>query len=262
MTRALAFALVLGGLACTRPGASVAPEGADAKGSTPGPSEGAPPGDDPSASHALSVDALPPWLRAMFDPRLRRTYTWTYEVDTHSTEEEDAIARAQGKLHCRSDGPTRHELGDGRVALVSCEVCDFTSEGQNDGFEPELQGCYVATAEGLWIVGAPPNDDEEARSLVATLPYLLASPEPRHESHEREEDGFPFEEWTAVAEQEVEVMGRSVEAWCREDGSTLFYGWSMNRCFAPGFGLFALEWNGRGGPSVESYALIEIAPLP
>ena len=258
MTRRLALALLLAGLACSRQGAGVEQAGtkaADPASKTAPSSEGEGPG-------GTARGELAPWLREVFDPEPRRTDAWTYEVDTHSIEDEDPIARARGKVHCRSDRHARHELAGEGVALVACQACEFVPEGEDAQFEPELEECYVATAQGMWLVGGPPTDDDEARALVATPPYLAASPEPRQETFAREEDGFPYEEWTGVSEQELEVMGRSITAWCREDGSSLFYGWRMKRCFAPGLGLVGFEWDGRDGPSVERYELIELAPHP
>lgn len=255
MTQRLALALLLGGLACSRQNASGEPKAAEVRPAV-SIAEVGEAADADEATQDPDVAALPPWVRDMFDPALRRTYAWSYEVPTHG-EDPDSVG-AQGKVRCRTDGPTRHELGPGWVALVSCEACEFTSEGQDDGFEPELGSCYVATTAGLWLVGKPPKDEDEVLALVDTVPYLPGSPEPIHKSNQREEDGFPYEEWTSVSEQELTVMDRSVTAWCRGDGNSLFYGWSRNLCFAPGLGLVGFDWDGRNGPSTETYQLVAI----
>lgn len=247
----LAPVLVVGSFACVRTGpgptapGSAEPTAASGSAITPGRSE---------------LDVLPPWMRALFDPGLRRTHAWTYAVDVH--DEQGSVAEADGTLRCRSDGPTHCDLGDGKVALVSCQRCEFEpGRGGDEGFEPDLDECFLATADGLWIVDAPPSDDD-ARRLVATRPYLPASPKPRSESHAREEDGFAHEESLDVAERAITVMGRPTTAWCRTDASTLTYGSSTTRCFAPGLGLVSLEMLGRSGPSTERYPLVEIDLRP
>lgn len=251
--RALALLVVAcAGLACPRSGPSVAPTPA---GTTPAAAE---PAAEPIATPG---PALPPWMQALFDPGLRRTYAWTYAVDTHSVDEADAVAEAEGTLRCRSDGPTRHELGTDGVAWVSCQACELTI-GKDDGFEPDFDDCYLATTAGLWLVDAPPRSATEVRALVATPPYLPATPEPRNETQPVEGDGFEHETWTRVEQQTRDVLGRRVTAWCRNDGHSQMYGENVTRCFAPGYGLVALDWDGRSGPSTEAYPLVAIDPLP
>lgn len=255
---ALARLLVLAGagLGCPRSGPTVEPNPA---GEPPARADAAASGSTASPLPAAALSALPPWMRALFDPGPRRTYAWSYAVDTH--DEEGSVAEADGTLRCRSDGPTHHALDDGTIAWVSCQACEFTP-GRNDGFEPDFDDCYLATAAGLWLVDAPPRRSTEVRELIATPPYLPAAPEPRDETRPAEDDGFEYETWTRVDQQALKVLDRTVTAWCRTDGHSQMYSESVTRCFAPGFGLVSLAWDGRSGPSNESYPLVAIDPMP
>lgn len=251
MRRAL-LGVAVAVLACTRTGSSVAPtEGGTASGATAAPA---------SATLEPTLAELPPWMRSLFDPEPRRTYAWKYAVDVH--DEGGSVAEAEGTLHCRSDGPTAHALGKGKLAWVSCQACEFEPGINADAFDTDFDDCYLATPEGLWLVDAPPSSEDETRQIVATPPYLPAHPMPRSESSNAEHEGFESEASLTVFEDEVQVMDRSVSAWCRTDASTGFYGSLTLRCFAPGFGLVVLTLEGRSGPSSETYPLVEIVPLP
>ena len=252
----LGAALALAALACTRTGPSLATTvvagvvadvdaGADA---------GA------GAGSAPAIAELPPWLRSLLDPEPRRTYAWRYAVETH--DEQGSVAEAEGTLHCRSDGPTEHPYGEGKLAWVSCQACRFDPGPNSDAFDTDFDDCYLATSEGLWLVDAPPRDADHTRRIVAAPPYLPAHPEARAESRPAHQDGFDYEESLEVFDQTMQVMDRHALAWCRKDASTLMYGALTQRCFAPGFGLVVLEMEGRSGPSVETYPLVEIDPLP
>ena len=242
-------------LACTRTGPSVAPEAATAAPST------APTAPASPAAPGLAPAELPAWMRPLFDPGTRRSYAWAYSVPVH--DEAGSLARASGTLRCRTDGPTRHALGDAGDALVSCLTCEL--DRNVDGtelFEPDFDDCYLATAAGLWVVDVPPKDEAEARGVVASPPYLPADPEPRSQSEARNDDGFESQEWSSIESLPMTVLGRNVTVWCRTDGRSSFYGENVMRCFAPEHGLVALEWDGRDGPSEESYSLVASEPLP
>lgn len=228
-------------LACAPAGTSIVPEPA------PTPAVAAPAPADPRSM-------LPPWARPLFDAGSLRRYDWDYAVDTH--DEEGSIVEANGVLRCEADGPLRHELDDGQVALVSCLSC--ASELSEDGemFEPTLDECFVATARGLWIVPSPPDRDE-TRELLATPPYLAASPEPRADTSSAEEDGFEYEVSLEITSHDTTVQGQRTTMWCRTDADTLMYGSSTRRCFAPELGMISVDIEGRSGPSTESYTLTE-----
>lgn len=233
-------------VACTRTSASVDPD--------PAPHAGA------SPVAATEPPALAPWMRPSFDPSVRRSYAWRYAVDVH--DEEGSVAEASGTLRCRSDGPTRLVLDDGEVAQVSCQSCTLERDEGDEQFEPALDDCLVGTSRGLWIVEEPPADAARARELVATPPYLAASPEARAERWSAEDDGMEHELSLEIAAVPQDVLGRPTTSWCRTDADTLMYGSSLTRCFAPEHGLVSVAIEGRSGPSTESYVLTEVSPAP
>lgn len=244
--------LALACVACTRTRPSVTPEDTSTAASSS--AEASPPASAATAG-------LPPWMRALFEPGPRRTYAWTYEVPTHDVD--GSVASASGTLRCRTDGPTRHVVDDDRSALVSCHACDFEpGSGEPETFEPDFDDCYLATADGLWLIDAPPEGEDQVQEIVDSPPYLPAHPEPRQESEALEDDGHPYEQWLSVTEAPIDVLGHSTTAWCRREGHSLFYGEQITRCFAPGFGLVTLQWEGRDGPSWEHYPLVAIDPPP
>jgi hypothetical protein len=273
MKRPLVLALMLG-LACTRAGSSIAPAGTGAQAPT---SEAAGSSDaTPATTMDHDVHELAPWIRGMFDPKPRRTYSWSFIVDTHDPEA--PFATDERKVHCRSDGPTRYELEDGRLVLVACQICEFEGKGGDEVSTPDdldLDECYIATTQGLWVVETPPSDAEAAAQLVDTPPYLPARPEPRSESWTRVderwseeeakqaiEEGWAYQAGLTIAELVVDVGGAPVTAWCRTDWDSQAYGESTARCLAPGFGLVSADLDGRNGPSTEDVRLLEISPLP
>lgn len=245
-TRHLLLA-ALWGLACARSGPTATPGEAATQGAAADGRSRAPrvPVSDPD------VLALPAWMHGLFDTGSRRSYSWTFEVDTH--DEEGSVFELSGTLLCETEALTRYSLADGTVALASCHVCALGPEQEVDEIEPGLDGCYFASVDGLWLVASPPTE-QEARTLVGTPPYLAASPKPESHMETLEDDGFVFDSSREIEQRE------STGAWCRTDADTHMYGSSTTFCFAPELGLASLAIEGRSGPSIEDYSLIEISP--
>lgn len=262
----------------------------------------------PTSEAASSIDAAPvaandpvqelaPWIRDMFDPTVRRTYSRSFYVDDHGDSDEDEDTFTV-KMHCHSDGPTRHELADGRFVLVACQACEFLSKRDKRKFDTEpgidldLDECYVANADGLWVVDKPPKNAKAVARIVKKPPYLSAKPEPRKKDWFRRDERVSDEEvkrfkeemkeegqtvphgterpplpWEIpmgleVAELADDVVGKRVPGWCRSDYDGQGYEESTTRCFATGFGLVSADFEGREGPSTEHVKLLEVIPLP
>lgn len=246
--RRLALGLVFG-LGCA-PSSNVAP--------TPAAPE---PAGSGGSAPTPELFSLAPWMHVLVEPGLRRTYAWSSAVETH--DREGSVAKADGTLRCRSDAPIHRVFGAGEDAWFSCQTCEL-APGRS-GFEPAPAECYLVTAAGLWIVGAPP-DAAEVRRVVAEPPYLPANPEPHEHEGYGGSGGIDHTTWTRVERRSLQVLDRTVDAWCRSDGDTEAYFKDVTRCFVPGLGLVLLEQSGDPPWSKARYALIELpsseAPSP